>query len=142
MRRRLRRSALAAREVYSCPQSSCVMRDPTTASLDFVAIPRLGLRRYPREALSPHHPRCGGGGAGECPCIWRRLPAEAAFPFKNDLRHHRSGDVSAGLCVIDEKLLAPLYHCRETSRDRTALLSTFWSTNSRIPTALGQLSYA
>jgi hypothetical protein len=35
------------------------------------------------------------------------------FLFKDDLRQHRSGDVGAGLCVVDEKILAPLHHCPE-----------------------------
>jgi hypothetical protein len=29
------------------------------------------------------------------------------------MRQHRLGDVGAGLCVVDEKILAPLHHCRE-----------------------------
>jgi hypothetical protein len=33
--------------------------------------------------------------------------------FKGDLRQNRSGDVSAGLCIVDEKILAPLHHRRE-----------------------------
>jgi hypothetical protein len=33
--------------------------------------------------------------------------------LKGDLRQNRSGDVSAGLCIVDEKTLAPLHHRRE-----------------------------
>src|SRR3954454_9938898 len=35
------------------------------------------------------------------------------FLCKGNLRQHRPGDVSAGLSVVDEKLLAPLHHGRE-----------------------------
>jgi hypothetical protein len=39
--------------------------------------------------------------------------AMGVFLFKDDMRQHRLGDVGAGLCVVDEKGLAPLHHCRE-----------------------------
>ena len=33
--------------------------------------------------------------------------------MKGDIRQHRLSDVGAGLCVVDEKILAPLHHRRE-----------------------------
>jgi hypothetical protein len=39
--------------------------------------------------------------------------AVGVFLFKFDLRQHRLGDVGAGLCVVDEKILAPFHPCRE-----------------------------
>jgi hypothetical protein len=44
--------------------------------------------------------------------LWRSC-AVGVFLFKGDLRHHRLGEVGAGLCVVDDKVLAPLHHCRE-----------------------------
>jgi hypothetical protein len=44
--------------------------------------------------------------------LWRSC-APGIFLFKGDLRQNRSGDVSAGLCIVDEKILAPLHHRRE-----------------------------
>jgi hypothetical protein len=33
--------------------------------------------------------------------------------LKGDMRQHRLSDVGASLRVVDEKILAPLHHCRK-----------------------------
>lgn len=41
------------------------------------------------------------------------VPVVGVCLFEGDLRQHRPGNVAAGLCVVDENVLAPLHHCRE-----------------------------
>ena len=81
---------------------------------EFFLFARQGVDRL-FEIFRHHHLHAVAIKADQLPkeSGWQQILAGLVFLFEDDLRQYGTGDVVAGLGVIDEEILAFLHHGRE-----------------------------